>query len=135
MNSGTRSFVARKIKYLEFISGNKVALFSRLINSYIVLVRVGISHLVQCGNSDLLPHSQFAAPVDTNYPRGRTGADIKIPEFLSSSMKFFIFSSGFLLWRIFFTNYGGLTKITDKSFISIIFGCPYCYLVSCLNAN
>ena len=29
-----RSFVARKIKYLEFISGNKVALFSRLINRY-----------------------------------------------------------------------------------------------------
>ena len=31
----SRSFVARKIKYLEFISGNKVALFSRLINSYL----------------------------------------------------------------------------------------------------
>ena len=30
----SRSFVARKIKYLEFISGNKVALFSRLTYSY-----------------------------------------------------------------------------------------------------
>ena len=34
----SRSIVARKIKYLESISGNKVALFSRLINSYYFLI-------------------------------------------------------------------------------------------------
>ena len=46
MNSRTiffsRSFLARKMKYLEFISGNKVALFSRLINCLILSHKLSV---------------------------------------------------------------------------------------------